>query len=327
MPARPLLPGKTTVYLDTSVLVDILNASTVGNTQSDTAYRPLFKWVESIATEANLVLSVAHLLEISQWPDKDGARALLSWLDELQTVWLHSLENLQAQETEHWLRRSLGESPDQVEPFAPSRLAAMPQLLVSESPDALRFIKLQDMLPVYKQLDFTNYREHTLQVAKLGHDDRNKALAKLSPQELESELAYRQRVSLRTLAGETQQRCDLPTRGLDGRHVQDLFEELYFREPHSLPSWRVTHMFNAAWVSLNAVRTPGSQRFKRSKSTFGDWLHAATGGAYCQVFTCDKDTESCLGDVRSQMGLRRQMSPGGNVQRFVAELLSIAPSA
>ena len=110
------------------------------------------------------------------------------------------------------------------------------------------------------------------------------------------------------------------SKAANGLHIQNAFVELVKSEPKSMPSWRVTDRFNEGWMRLNASRSPGSKTFNRSRSSFLDWLHVAAGGAYCDVFTCDKDTDTCLGDVRKELGLKRQLSPRGDVERFVKEL-------
>ena len=93
MPHLPLKAGAPTFYLDQSTLSDAYIAWCPGlDPKHERIYRPLRPWIERIANEANLCLSLAHLRELSRWQKTWGktklAHAMCDWLNQLPTRWL-----------------------------------------------------------------------------------------------------------------------------------------------------------------------------------------------------------------------------------------------
>jgi hypothetical protein len=65
----------------------------------------------------------------------------------------------------------------------------------------------------------------------------------------------------------------------------------------------------------------GSKFFRSSdrKSDVFDWWHLL-GAAYCDVFVCDSHTSKCLGAVRENLGLSKEIVYHSDLSRFVREL-------
>jgi len=82
MPSKLYDPSKPTFYLDQSTLCDAFRAHDSVK-PSDAAYRPLLPWIERIAREANLCVSLIHISELAKWTDVKMANAFAAWLDGL----------------------------------------------------------------------------------------------------------------------------------------------------------------------------------------------------------------------------------------------------
>jgi len=74
-----------TVYLDHAQLVDAFHGADGLHEQ-----RGLAAFVERSSREANVCLSVFHLLELSDWDDDHRCAAMCSWLETLDLVWTDS---------------------------------------------------------------------------------------------------------------------------------------------------------------------------------------------------------------------------------------------
>ncbi len=334
MPARVVLKTRPTFYLDTSTLCDAVRAHIIAPRQADPAYAPLLPWLERISDQANLCLSLVHLLELSRWSDRETADAAARWLDERPTVWVRGMADVQDGEDEYWTRVALGLRPTEpFHPFAPSMLTALAEVDERTSSDALRLIRLPDMLDVFRNVDTTNARAGVTAIARTFHADRQWVAAQgWSATKMSDELAYRQRVELREKAHAARTRIvgrgePLPDQNEAGEHVQDLLVSLVDGDERTMPSWRVAAAFASAWGDTAGRRKPGSNAFHRLQSSFEDYVHLAIGAAYCDVFTCDGDVSSCIGESRARLGFARQLSAKelGGPAVLTTQLLALWP--
>lgn len=130
MASRTRDHGKPTFYLDHSTLCDAFRAHAVGaTTPAHEAYRPLLPWIERVAAEANLCLSIVHLAELGRWGDRTSADAIARWYERLPIVWVRGLAAVQESEEDYWTKVAAGVHPARdVDPCAPSLLSAFERL-------------------------------------------------------------------------------------------------------------------------------------------------------------------------------------------------------
>jgi len=339
MPSKSRDAARPTFYLDHSTLCDAFRAHLVGGaTPADIAYRPLFDWVECVAKEANLCMSVIHIAELGRWGDSATADAMARWYEQLPIVWVRSMTDVQNAEDEHWTKVAAGIDPKgTVNPFAPSLLVAFHDL----KGDALTQL-LGTMEPIVALLEAIRVKGQQnevrgmLEVAQAFRDDRAWAESVAwSDERKRDEIAYKRRVDLRTRAMEADRRLvarkDLDyaaAKACSGGDVQDLLVELFDKEPTALPCYRAVQRFNEGLISFAMTKEGGSKKERAALSgSFHDLVHLSVGAAYCDVFTCDGLVSDWLGPLRQALGLQPQLSAKklGGPEPFVKALMSTWP--
>lgn len=339
MPSRGRDRAKPTYYLDHSTLCDAFRAHALGGTTaSPAAYKPLMAWIERVATEANLCLSIFHIAELGRWRDIATANAMARWYEKLPIVWVRSMTDVQDREDEHWTKVAASVKPcEQLTPFAPSLLAAFQRL----DGDALSEL-LAKREPVVALLEAIRTKGQgkevasVLRIAQAFRDDRARAeTLGWSADRRREETAYKRRVDLRKRATAADQR--LVARGdleyaateCSGGDVQDLFVKLFDDNPASLPCFRAVQRFNAGLIAFALKKQGGSKSERDALSgSFHDLIHVSVGAAYCDVFTCDGIVSDWLGDLRDAIGLSRQLSVGrtdSGAKGFVEALMATWP--
>jgi hypothetical protein len=341
MPAKLFDPAKPTFYLDNSTLSSAWKAHR--HDQSAGAYAafaPLIPWVERVATEANLCLSYAHILEPENWADRNTARAMIEWYDGLPTVWMRSrFDDADEFEAEYWTKVAVGVRVDgDGEAFAPSLLTAframsvenVRRLLSEPKPLLALFDAKIDLVPrvnAFIDLLVQVAQDHQWADAQQWTDERK-----------QDRMAYNIRVALRTAARSADRRLALredtayAAKGCTGGDVQDLLVALYEREPRAMPLFRVDRRFvegASARIKRGEVRDGRVSNAIRNalKGSLCDWIHVM-GAAYCDVFTCDGAVSDWLGNLRTTMGLRPQLALQGHPgesEGFVQALIGTWP--
>jgi hypothetical protein len=345
MPSKPHDRTKPSVYLDQSTLCDAFGAHAVGARPEASAYRPLLPWIERVAREANLCLSLIHFREMSKWGDLQAADALATWLDGLPIVWMRGVDNLVQQEDDVWTRRAAGAASPDVEPFAPSVLSLFEEGI---NPDAVGGF----LANVRRGLGFL------LQVMRLANKEagtNRDLLAQYGPMAAQNIRADRARATergwsdaQRTAQLEANLRSDLKRHAMAAdarlRHARDpaysavalttdeivdRFIEQYLRDPTMLPLHRAHALHVDEFVDGAMRRTPGSSKDRDVLTgSVEDGMHLV-GAVYCDVFTCDRGTSAGLGDFRTGIGHSRpQLAVGGyagGVGAFVGDLMATWP--
>lgn len=126
-------------YLDHSTLCAAFRSRYGKTTAQYSAYARLLPWIERVARDANLVVSVLHVLELRRWGDVAAARDFARWLDGLPTVWAYAMPHVQAEEDENHLLSAFKLSHSEpVRPFAPAMLSTFDELTPESSVTALR---------------------------------------------------------------------------------------------------------------------------------------------------------------------------------------------
>jgi hypothetical protein len=123
MGSRAYDSTKPTFYLDHSTLVDAFKSHLPG-ANVDPAYVPLKGWVERVAVEANLCLSVVHMAELGGWGAAESGDAMARWYGSLPIVWMPLIQHVQGDEIDHWTKVAVGVTTSRYVPYASSVEAA-----------------------------------------------------------------------------------------------------------------------------------------------------------------------------------------------------------
>jgi hypothetical protein len=336
MPPKPHTPGKRSFYLDQSHLCEALRAHFVGSGSgpSHPAYLPVLPWLERVATEANLCLSFAHILEFARWGDRDAADAAMKWLDARPFVWCSMLHQVHEREDEHWLNVALGRTPaEPCTPYVPTFASMVKHLSPGFVMEFLHDPTLLGLVRKARKLEPNKESEFSRQTAAMFRNDRSQAEARgMSEEDKRDAVQYNLLVDLRKRAVEAHNRLWLKDPSyvaldLSRSQYMDKLADIYASDPHSLPTFRLVHQFSDEFAKVAVARTPGSRGDRDLDSSTLDLTHAAAGAGYCWVFTCDNLTDKILGGVRESFGLPRQLSTGrlGGPEKFVEALMATWP--
>lgn len=336
MPSKVRDRDKPTFYLDHSTLCDAFRAHTLGSVKAaHPAYRPLLGWIERVAREANLCLSLFHLAELARWGEVDTADAMARWYDGLPIVWVLSPVELDNAEDEYWVKRAAGVIPaEPANAFAPSLLSTLSDLtqeslaaVLANGATAESFVKAfrakgHDAEALLSAAQ--DFREDRAWADAQGWSDERKA----------EELGYKRRVELRTRAMEADRRltkrgdAEYDAKSCTAGGVQDLLVSLFASDPRAMPCYRVRTRFNQGFVAA-ALRRPGPSKGEAGalSGSFHDFIHVSAGAAYCDVFTCDDVVSGWLGNLRADLGLAAQLSVKGlgGPEAFVKALMATWP--
>lgn len=333
MTSKPHDASKPTFYLDQSTLCDAFDAQG--------PYQALRPWVEEVAREANLCLSLNHVLELAQWPDVPKADQIVKWLDGLPLVWCYMRQHTELAEAKYWLKVATGVTPaESATPFAPSMLRALASLRWDQISEILANPTLPRMIqdirgpsPVWRD------RARRFSMEQMADRFRqNKEWADQKGWTVEQKarnLAENREIRLRDFAmaakeamlGEDDKEFDWAG---DDESLVAMFIEFVNKTPAAMPGLRTLEAFTDGFREAVWAMTPGSGAYKSLKSIFYDLAHLIVGAAYCDVFTCDRLVSRCLGNVReAALGRQRQLAvekgPGLGPGRFVGDLIASWP--
>jgi hypothetical protein len=311
MGSRAYDASKPTVYLDHSTLVDAFKVHVPG-TNVDHAYRPLKGWVERVAGEANLCLSVVHLVELGGWGDAEPRDAMARWYGSLPIVWAPLMHHVQADEADHWTKVAVGVTSRTHLPFASSLEAAF-RTLDDDGIEAMN-VSISE--------NHRNMRETPGWTDGIG---RKRVAANF-------EESLRQRAREASIRMGVTGDPEFAPSPVEGERIAEKLVELFKQNPRSLPACRAGQLFtqgNADMVDRGEITdgVPSKKLLKTLRSGFGDYMHL-TGAAYCDVTTCDRTVSNWLGDLRTTLGLQPQLAardhPGG-AAGFVRDLMANWP--
>jgi len=108
-----------------------------GTSPAAAAFRPLVTWINDLAPEANLCLSITHVIELARVGRHADRRCNGCLADGIPIRWTKTLTTLQEEEDEHWLQVAVGLTSPTVEPLAPSMWSMFTNWQASDLPIAL----------------------------------------------------------------------------------------------------------------------------------------------------------------------------------------------
>jgi hypothetical protein len=332
--------GSRTFYLDQSTLCDAFRAHCMGPGAADPHYRPLYPWIERVATEANLCISLTHLVELAKLTHLPTADGIAKWLDGLPLVWTRSFPRIIQQEYDVWTRIAAAVPSVAVQPFSQSLLATFDTPTPNDVSSFLRNAPrgLPGMLGAVRQAWANNngrWGGLVPGMARGVREDRAEAVARGKPDPFRRErIDDNQRAKLRRLAMDADRRLTenadvaYAAKAYTSNEVLDRFIEQYQNDPRSLPLQRAHGLHVESLLDGVGRRTPGSSRDRDLLSgAMEDGMHLV-GAAYCDVFTCDRITSNALGDFRTTIGRMPQLAIGGypgGVEAFVRDLMATWP--
>lgn len=327
VPSKPHDPSAPTVYLDQSTLCDALKSVFLGNHAVRPPQSPILTWLASVAREANLCISLAHVVEFARWPKSRVAdcEAMTKWLDDLPLVWVHTSATIEHAEFDRAVLLAVGRDAPAVQPFAPALISLLTTLRPEDIGAALQRSTLPGIVAALRDLDDGGGRVMRQTAAMFREDRQEVAHLRWSEAQKTEKLAYRRRVFLRQQAVAACRRrannVQIPLR-LDEAAVQERLVEKAATDASLLPMHTVLSRFNDGLANAAVARQPNSQGDRDLESSIWDQWHAAVGAAYCDVFTCDRTTEMWLADARTALGRAPALSVGrARTPELFADLL------
>lgn len=310
MPSKPRTPGKPTFYLDQSTLSDAYRVESP-------EHRPLRRWIERVGSEANLCVSIAHVLEIAYWGDEAAADGLARWLDTLPLVWAYPSNRISEMEADRLLERAAGViDPAPVEPFAPDIPwpchTVLEWVRESRNRDTPEREVMRDAALRFYADEARAQREGISDAERRERLDANRrrGLTKIA------ETAYGRRMQADpayAAAGVSLERCAAR------------FVELYRSDPAAMRTDKVHWGFARGHRATAVRRTPGSRKWGENDSMFCDREHAAVGAAHCDVFTADGTVAGFVSRVRCSFGYDPPLTARGDPAAFVRDLMATWP--
>lgn len=320
MPSIHHRPGRPTFYPDWSTLVYAFNGWLDPDASADD--RALAAFVDDVARNGNLCLSITHVFELLRGTNIDERTRRAHRLDELDVVWLLDMSEVLSLELTRYLRNAAGLRADPLWlPAAASFLSTFRHW----NPEQTAEVLLKGTVTHFVAAVGHNQRIHDdlEQFVSLGPMHARRAFAdrKLAEHNGLSELALRLGLkakldqSLLAEALEANRRLvasDMNYCVMKGslllppddddvigamRPLDDIRNDLplnfIFRE-----------VLHAAGDMVSKKEHTGTNFFTDPdrKSDVLDWSHLV-GAAYCDAFTCDKLTAKCLRDARKRLGL------------------------
>lgn len=310
MPARPRRIGAT-VYVDQSHLSEAFKARS--GLRTSAGFRELAECVEHVAHRANLVFSLVHVLELSRWDDDRMRQGMCDWLDGLELVWARSKDAVEHDEEERCLKLCAGLATPPVNAFAPSLLSSLDDITVSDVPSALRGASVRSFVEVARTAPQTPWQEalvtnlvHMRNDGQLADDLRlsDKARADILRENRRRDLVERAHAAHQRLSADPAYVALKP----DPEEISATFARRVAGDDTLLRSNTIVGDHVRALLAVGVARSAGSRGERRLLSAPLDAMHAAVGGAYCDIFTCDHETDRWLGSARERLGLERQLT-------------------
>lgn len=256
MGSRAYDASNQTVYLDHSTLVDAFKVH-LPRTNVDPAYLPLRGWIERVAAEANLCLSVVHLIELGGWGATEPSDAMARWYGSLPIVWTPLIQHVQADEADHWIKFAVGVTGSTYRPYAPSLEVAFRALdhdgINAMNRQGAPELALVTVARTERWRDLWKRRYVCQYVSTVVSISENHRRMRETPgwtdetgrqrvaANFEEDLRHRAReASIRMCVSGDAEFASSP---VEGERIDDKLVELFKQNPRSLPACRAGHLF------------------------------------------------------------------------------------
>lgn len=312
-----------TVYLDWSTLCNAFKG-TEHLAGPRVEFQRLHEIVEALAATGRLCLSPSHISELLIWRPQQAALRMAKWLDELRPAWIRAFTPLIDEELRWWLNSEL-RLPQQSSyaPFVANLSSAFAHWT---GPDTPHIPTIEGFVRyAHEHPSVPESREHALQCFQRLHADRTLVAGEHS----QAEVGRCLRIKFQQLLVQRAQTLNL--RHLNGAKVSAaelpaLVGGVVDRE-ESVPCNRLISAVIGDLAAGVTAQQSDSARFRDRYSSMGYDLQHLCGGAYCDVFTCDRRVDQAIGEFRERRGLGRQLSMAGRAGEEFVEALSRLISA
>lgn len=288
-------------------------------------------WLRSFATRVNLCISTVHVLELARWRAADHDRGVVAaeWIEALPYTWMRAPTEVGADEAASVLARRLGVSSEPRPVFVDNIFLTLDRGGRGLDGEVHATLPLPEAVRQARSGRAIGREEA---VARESHQrlimDRERADLAGLPREQRDRL--RRALIRRIVAGRLGTGCELLLRdGMLGpdhrRHLPRVLEDVldaFTCDPTLLPSAFVhaTMLFGRAQRLDQTTKRP-EKLAAEEMSANRDHFHADAAAAYCDVFTCDREAATSLGDARTQLGLSPPVAkqPGTPMAQSVEE--------
>lgn len=271
-------------------------------------------WLESLASGVNLCISLVHVLELARWPgtEHDSGIVAAEWLESLPYTWVGSPVEIGAAEAAAVLAARLDVA------FEPRPVFVDNVFRTSDrwGPGLIGDVRSTLPLPeVVRQARRGTAIEREGFVARESHRRLiiDRARADADNLSLDDRDARRRGRMGLVAAARLGAGCELLFRGGAltpggekrlGRVLESVLED-FRSDPGVLPSTYVhaTMLVGRARRLDRKAGTSPTKLARQEMSANRDHFHAEVAAAYCDIFTCDGDAATSLGDARAALGL------------------------
>lgn len=303
MPSKAYDLNQPSLYLDTAALSYAFNAThgPGADVQALAGAKPLAAFVEKVAKQHNLCVSLIHMKEIARWEDANApgiAFDMAKWLDSLPLVWTRSVQHALADEEEAAVECALGGSRRPA-PWASCFSAALETPMSLEK--RVSFLRLANMPAVV-----TAFRSapddrdgDTLMHYAVGLFENNEWADEQGwTKAKKADWTARQRdAGVAEALWKAVARLGLQNREGIGDVVSGIVRD-FARAPFETLRVRAVQK---AGIDDFCMKARGSRIGDSHRSTLFDIVHAALGAAYATVFTCDRRTAPFVARARESL--------------------------
>ena len=290
MPSKRRDAAQPTVYLDNSTLCDAFKAKRFNGSAH---YQELFAWVESIAPRVNLCLCLnGHLGDLAPWADLETADAMAAWYDAMPIVWVRSFSDVWEAEDNDAVMLALTGKRRPVNPYGPSMMVAFHELTADAASQLLGANAVPKASRALRTSGKANEaREWMVSMVPIVYADRrdHRHLSDAQKTNIIATKHYEQLDDKAKSALMRLQRIGAIAIGaFSPKEAASRLRASFDADPTLLPSWRLSTDVSASVLEAMSRKPTLSAKVRKDFSgTFFDYVHAAVGAAYCDVFTCD----------------------------------------
>lgn len=317
-----------TVYLDHSTLCDAFRAN-AGDATVHPTYKTLFQWVESVALEGGLCLSMFHIDELGAWADISAANGLAQWLDSVNVRWTRTAARVSSEEDDRLVAELAGVAElVEVRPFAGSLLGMFDGASPSDIAEMLVDPTCTAVLQAFRAGEDSRLRRFMPEWHAVLVDNRAAAASSsVSEDELRAQLEFQERVALRKRAWNAFHRLEsLPgfrASGADLNSIVDPFVDRVQADASLLRTHTIQRSYMRGFEADTMAKKPHGTRTTRLLRGAGhDLQHALVVAAFCDVFTCDRVTAAWIAAGRRALGFADAHWVGSDPVDFVERLMA-----
>jgi hypothetical protein len=240
------------------------------------------------------------------------------------------------EEFEHWLKIAVGLTPTPLRPFVGSITGAMPLMNPDLSASMLRTPTMHAHLLKMRETGWEAYFPKAAVEVTARIRGQAELRASMTREQVAQRIADERAAALGVNAEAAHERLQQKTRDADyiakrlkPADARRALADCFRLDPRSLPNERLERAFNDAFFRNAETRQPNSKKEREQlPGAVADRMHAAVGGVYCDVFTCDGESAKWIAPVRAALGLKPPIvlagHPGGPAG-FVADLVATWP--